>query len=93
MADGTDPGFPAEVQCPDVPVIVGQLSQFPGAKWSEARRKVDAAQRKAVGENQPAAFVTSEGLTSNPDKVHFDRASQLEFGRRYFEAWQKLTAK
>ena len=85
MADGTDPGFPAEVQCPDVPVIVGQLSQFPGAKWSEARRK--------VGENQPAAFVTSEGLTSNPDKVHFDRASQLEFGRRYFEAWQKLTAK
>lgn len=34
-------------------MIVGQLSQFPGAKWSEARRKVDAAQRKAVGENQP----------------------------------------
>ncbi len=85
--------FRQKFNAPDVPVIVGQLSQFPGAKWSEARRKVDAAQRKAVEENQPAAFVTSEGLTSNPDKVHFDRASQLEFGRRYFEAWRKLIAR
>lgn len=75
-----------------IPVLIGQLSQFSGQKWNDERRKIDQAQRKVVSISQPAAFVTSEGLTSNPDKIHFDRASQFKFGKRYYEAYLKLVS-
>lgn len=82
--------FRSEFGNPELPILVGQLSQFPGEKWNDSKKRVDAAQRKVVEEMAPAAFVTSEGLTSNPDRVHFDAKSQREFGRRYFEAYRKL---
>ncbi len=37
-----------------------------------------------IGEWIPnSCFISSEGLSGNPDNLHFNRASQLEFGRRY----------
>jgi len=83
--------FRQEFQAPQVPIIVGQLGSWD--PWGTKRAKVDAAQRQVVQEFQPAAFVTSEGLTCNKDNLHFDRASQIEFGKRYFEAYRKLTEK
>ncbi len=85
--------FREKFDAKDVPIIIGQLSQFPGKTWGAKKTLVDTAQRQVATECQPAAFVTSEGLTSNPDFVHFDRDSQIEFGKRYFEAWKKLSAK
>lgn len=73
-----------------LPVVVGQLSQFPGEKWPRGRHNVDAAQRKVVETMQPAAFAESTGFTSNPDRIHFDAASQRAFGKRYFEAYKKI---
>lgn len=73
-----------------LPVLVGQLSRFPGETWSEGKCRVDSAQEKVVREMPPAAFVTSEGLTSNPDGVHFNADSQRELGRRFFESYREL---
>lgn len=39
------------------------------------------------------AFVSAEGLTSNPDKMHFSAPSLLEFGRRYYEAFDAIEDK
>ncbi len=82
--------FRKDLNAPELPVIVGQLSKFPGKKWWEGKTRVDEAQRTVVKEQQPAAFAESDGLTPNSDNVHFDAASQREFGKRYFEAYQKL---
>ncbi len=82
--------FRSRFNAPDVPVIIGQLPRFYHAPWNESARRVDAAHRQAAAECQPALFVSSEGMTANPDKIHLDRASQIEFGRRYFEAYMKL---
>ena len=80
-----------ELNAPEVPIVIGQLSQFPGAKpWSEGKKRVDAAHRAMTAELPKVGFATSEGLTQNPDNVHFDAKSQKEFGRRYFEAYRKL---
>ena len=75
---------------PSVPILVGQLSHFPGETWSEGKRRVDTAQKKIVQEMPPSAFVTSDQLTRNPDRIHFNAESQREFGRRFFEAYWKL---
>ena len=85
--------FRRDLGAPELPVIVGQLSKFPNKPWWDGKKQVDAAQRAVVEELPPAAFVPSDGLTSNPDIVHFDAASQREFGKRYFEAYQKLLEK
>ena len=85
--------FRRDLGAPELPVIVGQLSKFPNKPWWDGKKQVDAAQRAVVEELPPAAFVPSDGLTSNPDIVHFDAASQREFGKRYFEAYRKLLEK
>lgn len=80
-----------ELNAPEVPIVIGQLSRFPGAKpWSEGKKRVDAAHR-AMGKELPkVGFAPSDGLTQNPDNIHFDAKSQKEFGKRYFEAYRKL---
>lgn len=39
--------------------------------------------------NSNCYFVTASGLTSNPDFIHIDAASQRKFGIRYFEAFNR----
>ena len=81
----------SDLNAPEVPIVIGQLSQFPGAKpWSDGKKRVDAAHRAMTTELPKVGFATSEGLTQNPDNVHFDAKSQKEFGRRYYEAYRKL---
>ena len=84
--------FRRELESPDVPFLIGQLGIFAERPWNDDRREVDAAQQ-TVAESVPnTAFVTSEGLTPNPDLVHFDAASLRVFGKRYADAYQRLTA-
>ena len=35
-------------------------------------------------------FVSAEGLSPNPDNLHFSSKSLFEFGKRYFEEFEKL---
>jgi hypothetical protein len=79
--------FRATLDAPDVPFIVGQLGQFEGVPWDDARRTVDAAHRALPGKVRRTAFVSSDGLVHGGDNVHFDTASLRELGRRYADAY------
>lgn len=73
-----------------VPFMLGQLGRFDGAPWGESTRLVDAATRAVAAEVPHTGFVSSAGLTSKPDNLHFDSASLREFGRRYHAAFARL---
>ena len=36
------------------------------------------------------AFASAEGLTSNPDRLHFNHKSLQEFGLRYYAAYKTV---
>jgi hypothetical protein len=76
-----------------VPLVIGQLGQFAAVPWNEPTRAVDAAHRQVAASIPLAAFVSSDGLTSNPDNIHFNAASLREFGRRYAVAFFGLEKK
>ena len=85
----------ADLGEPSVPVVVGELGRFvsggPEARYPFAMLVNE--QLATLPLTVPhAAFVTSEGLTSNPDHLHFDARSQREFGRRYAMAFMQLDA-
>lgn len=82
--------FRRDLDASDVPFVVGELGHFEAAPWGEDTVRVDAAMRTVIASTPHAAFVSSEGLTSRPDNIHFNTASQHEFGRRYYAAFQKL---
>jgi hypothetical protein len=85
----------ADLGEPTVPVIVGELGKFrsegpePGSPFAALVGEQLALIPLAVPH---AAFVSSEGLTANPDHLHFDARSQREFGRRYALAFLGLDA-
>ncbi|MDX9868557.1 MAG: sialate O-acetylesterase [Kiritimatiellia bacterium] len=74
-----------DVGAPDVPVIVGELGRFRGtyAAFNAMLPQVTRAVPRS-------ARVSSEGLGANPDNVHFSRDALIEFGKRYFAAYQKM---
>ena len=76
-----------------VPFLIGQLGQFRAVPWNDPTRAVDAAQRHVAASIPLAAFVSSDGLTSNPDNIHFDAPSLREFGKRYATAFASLERK
>jgi hypothetical protein len=80
----------ADLEKPALPFVIGDLAPF-----GDERRSLEAIDRRAriraglrqVAEDDPhTAFVESEGL-SGSDRVHFDRASLIELGRRYAAAF------
>jgi hypothetical protein len=83
----------ADLDAPDVPVIVGELGRFyrnrpnDGAKFAD----VVVAQLRKIPDSVPhSAFVSSEGLTDKGDGVHFDTRSLHEFGSRYAAAFLRI---
>jgi hypothetical protein len=83
-----------ELRAPGVPFVIGQLGRFDGAEpWSEWTRMVDQAHRDVAASVPAAAFVSSEGLTSKADHLHFDAASLRELGRRYAAALADVEAR
>src|SRR5690606_5726021 len=82
-----------ELRAQRVPFLIGQLGQFAAVPWNDATRAVDAAHRRVAASVPLAAFVSSDGLTSNPDNIHFNAASLREFGRRYAAAFATLEKK
>jgi len=82
--------FRRELNVSDVPIVLGQLGQFPAKPWSEYRTMVNDAQIAVARKMPKVAFVPSDGLTPNSDIVHFDTKSLRIFGKRYAEAYSKL---
>lgn len=82
--------FRKDLNAPDVPFIAGQLGQFATSPWGEGKKMIDAIYQRLPSQVPHTAFVSSAELKDRGDKVHFDSASYREFGKRYFEAYQKL---
>ena len=75
----------------DLPFLVGQLGQYEDIPWAEPRKIVDQAHQNLAKELPRVAFVSSTGFKHKGDKVHFDSAGMREFGKRYAEAYLKMT--
>ena len=78
-----------------VPLVIGELGRFlDGYRDGRCRywRIVNKALNDYAESDPLVAIASSAGLKCKPDGVHFDSASQREFGRRYFKAYQSLTA-
>ncbi|MEZ5385071.1 MAG: sialate O-acetylesterase [Prosthecobacter sp.] len=79
------------VKSPDAPFIAGQMGKFDGVPWNPDKEIVNKAHQDLATKVPHAAFVSAEGLHHKGDKVHFDSASYRELGKRYAEAYLKMT--
>lgn len=81
----------------DVPFLVGGLGEYlefcPRSDVFKNYVHVNR-QLKAYAEKTPmTGYVPADGLTSNPDFLHFDAPSLREFGVRYYKEFVKLENK
>ncbi len=82
--------FRRELNVSELPIVLGQLGQFPEKPWNEYRMLVNNAHIAVSKRMGKVVFVPSDGLTPNSDFVHFDTRSLRIFGKRYAEAYLKL---
>jgi hypothetical protein len=79
----------ADLGAPDLPFVVGELGEFlinrkthpPIPRTDEVNR----ALRDLPKHVSHTGFVSAHGLTDKGDELHFNSASQREFGKRYAE--------
>lgn len=81
----------------DLPIVVGGLGDF------LATRELNPFLKNYVRINDAlinfsktfprVAFASAEGLTCNPDQLHFNADSLKEFGLRYFKAFESIEDK
>ena len=78
----------ADLEAPDVPVVVGEIGRF-----CAGEALVNAEIRRLPELVPHCALVTSEGLAGRPEQpevVHFVTPAFRELGRRYAAAWLVL---
>ena len=78
----------------DVPFILGGLGDYlqfcPLGESMKNYVHINNALKNIAASNAMTGFASAEGLTSNPDNLHFDAASLYEFGLRYLKAFESL---
>lgn len=84
----------ADLGLPDIKIYVGGLGEYlvnynPGSELSYLWKDINDILMEIANERDDVIFVPSDGLTSNPDNLHFNTESLREFGRRYFDAYAK----
>ena len=86
-----------ELDDENIPIVVGGLGDFlPHYDKDENLINytyVNEALKTFVKQMPYASFASAEGLTSNPDNLHFDHKSLQEFGLRYYKAFQSIANK
>lgn len=84
----------AELDLYNVPFIFGGLGDFlkccPLNENLKNYHRINDALKNIAAKNKKTSFVSAEGLTANPDNLHFNAASLYEFGLRYFEGFESL---
>jgi hypothetical protein len=79
---------------PDLPILVGGLGEYLTGceRFPEVQnyRELNEQLMKFASADAHCEFVDASGLEGKADHLHFTAAAQLEFGKRYFEAYQKL---
>lgn len=82
-----------DVGAAEVPVILGGLGDFlPNWEKGDLRHYADInAALRSMAEKLPNfGFASAEGLSSNPDNLHFSAAALREFGTRYYAEFKRL---
>lgn len=85
-----------DLAIPDVPLLIGGLGDFLQncTTYLSGELKnyhyINTQLIELAGELEATAFVTAEGLTANPDNLHFNSQSLREFGLRYYQEYRKL---
>ena len=86
-----------ELGAEDVPIIVGGLGDFIVNYKADPTlinyKKINEALTLFAKTTHRAAFASAEGLSSNPDYLHFNHESLQEFGKRYYEAFLSVEDK
>jgi len=85
----------ADLDAPGLPVVVGQIGEFlydRGPDHSPYARVVNEALAALPTKVPATACARSKGLNHKGDQLHFDAASQREFGRRYAAEMLRLQA-
>ena len=86
-------GFREDLNPPDVPVLIGGLGDFLPLcaenfiTWAPV---VNCALEHICQTQHQTAFVSAKGLGANPDNLHFNAKALIEFGKRYYAAYQTL---
>lgn len=87
-------GFRRDLDLYDVPFLLGGMGEFladcPQYPEVANYQHINEALRRVAAANDRVGFVSAQGLTSNPDHLHFDAASLYEFGLRYFAEFEKF---
>jgi hypothetical protein len=86
-----------ELGAENIPLIVGALGDylvdFGDKNLGRNYGHINEALVKFANATPCTAFVSAAGLTSNPDHLHFNHASLMEFGLRYYAEFCKLEDK
>lgn len=84
--------FRKDLKLENVPFLVGGLGEFLPKNRESLKNYpfVNAALQSMAGENEWIGYVPADGLTSNPDNLHFNAVSLREFGQRYFEVFKQM---
>lgn len=90
--------FRRELNLYDVPFLLGGLGDFLPECTQNPRLtpgfanyvKVNGALRQVAGAEEMTGYVPAEGLSANPDNLHFSAAALHEFGLRYYEVFRTL---
>jgi len=85
----------ADLDSPDLPFVVGQIGEFLYDRepdHSPYARVVNGALLGLPGKVPATACALSKDLVHKGDVLHFDAASQREFGRRYAAEMVRLQA-
>ena len=86
-----------ELNAENVPIIVGGLGDFLKDRTESPALSnynyVNEALRELAKKETRIAYAPAEGLTSNPDNLHFNYSSLNEFGLRYYEAFKTVEDK
>ena len=86
----------SDLNLPEIPFIVGALGNYlPDCTYDKTLinyTHINAALQKIANTIPHVLCVSANGLTSNPDYLHFNAKSLREFGRRYYIAYQSIAA-
>lgn len=81
----------------DVPIVLGGLGDFlKDCKLSSNLKNythINEIIKKVALSRKMTGFVSAEGLSSNPDNLHFSAKSLREFGERYYNKFLELEDK
>lgn len=82
-----------EIGVSHIPVIIGELSHNYGPGAFPFAPQMNEVLHSIAASSEEYEIVPADGLVIGPDRAHFTSSSYREFGRRYFDAYQRLCAR